>query len=761
MRDFRRFLANEESNFDFLAEVIDCQMRLLHEEKSGSFAVGDDVIAKADGETIHGVIKSIDGDDAEVYRDSGDIVMAKVGDLEFDKKFYDGHWLEPLPKRSDIDSGEVVPSNSYTYRFNVLGDGCGERNENPCRCLSYRGHNPTCYSVNISGDPRRVVSISFFRGGEYTDMKITRKMYRKKSDGSVETIKVPIGPGVFAGVMHAVGEYIKTLKPVGMSWTPVEKTDISGAVRAAKIKRTPEQIDKFRSQTVSARKNVYETWSIKNLFPDKFVGIFGNWISRDAYDKNFVPQGFPEVPKTILIPKRNKDGDIVKNDAGETVYSSIDVNADSDGFVKSKAFEVLSQKINSMSNPFGLLSRIRTDMMQDIEDDIERSMQVARRNRAERMAARANELAADRANNPSGIKVGDIARFNYIRREFAPYALRCFKVLGFSIINERSDQVMAKLQFQKNPTSAEFDIEEESDNQVDLLLLTKVDSVRDHIKWYKGKIEEKRRSEGIDYKEGDTVIGSIDPMRRELKQRGKVLSFSLRTRGVGSLDDIVFDLRVKVQWDDETVKMWPRFLSSDAEIDADLLRKEKKEDRRAKRDDIEKMDDGEKEEIKIQTPANLDAILSHPHNRERLKPGDHFMVSHFSVGNKKKGVITSMRIKNNILYASLRVLNARSGPGVSRAVELPVTYIQRDTSSAANQPSERQQGLDGGNFGIGDKVFVSSGLNYGKSGRIASFRMIRGAQSAVISTDDGQQFTAKVSTLMPVVSTSQNIGSTL
>jgi transcription antitermination factor NusG len=212
---------------------------------------------------------------------------------------------------------------------------------------------------------------------------------------------------------------------------------------------------------------------------------------------------------------------------------------------------------------------------------------------------------------------------------------------------------------------------------------------------------------------------------------------------------------VEINWDDKTTRnLYPPNIP----YKANLFKKKGK--------DLEidkKIDQQKRAEIKIETPSNLEAILSHPFNREKLKPGDHFVSSHFTLGDNKRGVITNMFIKNNILYATLRVLNAKSGPGVSKPVELPVPYINKDTSSVAakareriSKDQQRQQAIEHGSGGlkVGDKVFVSSGQNSGKNGRIVSLKMSRGVISATVAPSEGQEFTTKLSNLVAVLSVS-------
>lgn len=152
-----------------------------------------------------------------------------------------GKWVRPLE-----------PSNNHAeYKFDVPGDNCG----------------PGCYAVNISGNPKEIVSISFSRSGSYMDQH------------------KGVGMEVFKGVLKALSEYVSVLKPKGLSWSAVAK-------------RTPNP-KTGKIINPEARAHIYEGWATRYLFPDKYVGMKDRWLRRDIYDSEYVPKGFPPVPEGV------------------------------------------------------------------------------------------------------------------------------------------------------------------------------------------------------------------------------------------------------------------------------------------------------------------------------------------------------------------------------------------------------------------------------------------------------------------------------
>lgn len=157
-----------------------------------------------------------------------------------------------------------LKSNNATYYFDVEGDDCDG-------LLPFGA--PACYKVSFYGDLRDIhngVSIAFYRKNQVSDQDLG------------------FGPKVFAGVQKGIYEFIKANAPYRLNWQPIYKG-------GSKI--NPE-----------ARKKVYELWSKRSLFPEKYVSMQMNqWIRRDIYDKYFVPEGFPALPATITSLREKSD----------------------------------------------------------------------------------------------------------------------------------------------------------------------------------------------------------------------------------------------------------------------------------------------------------------------------------------------------------------------------------------------------------------------------------------------------------------------
>jgi len=186
--------------------------------------------------------------DDNLYMNFFDIIIERSESEIENIQPKDGHWKK-------------IQSGFGEYVFNVEGDDC----------VIYGVKNDPCYKVTISGndnDHNYGVSIAFTRGSSYSD-------YRGE-----------FGSKVFDGVHKAIYEYIKQNKPIALNWSPISRTSVNPVTGAI---TNPE-----------ARSKAYEIWSIKSLFPEKYVSFKPNlWISRELYDKFYVPQGFPAVPKDL------------------------------------------------------------------------------------------------------------------------------------------------------------------------------------------------------------------------------------------------------------------------------------------------------------------------------------------------------------------------------------------------------------------------------------------------------------------------------
>jgi hypothetical protein len=187
--------------------------------------------------------------DEDLWWNYLDVIFERNEDEIANIQVKDGNW-------GKNDNGNVV------YRFNIEGDNCAGANP-------YKGSEP-CYVVTFAGDdlnPNVGVSVSFSRAQSYGD-------YRGG-----------FGPKVFDAVRKAIYEYIKMRNPAALYWNPVQRDS---------------EAEPGKANTPNARQGAYEIWSVKALWPEKYVSFRENeWLRRDLYDKFYVSKGFPKVPDNL------------------------------------------------------------------------------------------------------------------------------------------------------------------------------------------------------------------------------------------------------------------------------------------------------------------------------------------------------------------------------------------------------------------------------------------------------------------------------
>ena len=252
-----------------------------------------------------------------------DLILEKTEDEIANVQVKDGRWI-------NLNSGPAQ------FQFNVEGDD---------NCSLER-----CYAVNISGDdhdPFSGVSVAFTRDNKYDDQRLG------------------FGPKVFDGIRKAIYDYIKVRNPAALSWSPIQRTSRPGEGKA----NTPE-----------ARKNAYEIWSLKALWPNLYVSFVENrWIRRDLYDKHFVPKGYPPVPEGI--------------------------DKDTAPGIKRKALRAFREEAAKHSG-----SPKENEASQSLSQEYNRARQEA----SDRRRREEEQLIQDTLNNPQlnpeGLKVGDEVR---------------------------------------------------------------------------------------------------------------------------------------------------------------------------------------------------------------------------------------------------------------------------------------------------------------------------------------------------------------
>lgn len=249
-----------------------------------------------------------------------DVILEKTEDEIANIQVKDGKWI-------NLNSGPAQ------FQFNVEGDD---------NCSLER-----CYAVNISGDdhdPFHGVSIAFTRDNRYDDQRLG------------------FGPKVFDGIRKAIFDYIKARNPASLSWSPIQRTSRPGEGKA----NTPE-----------ARKNAYEIWSLKALWPHLYVSFHENhWIRRDLYDKHFVPKGYPPVPE--------------------------DIDKDTAPGIKRKALRAFREEAAKHSG-----SPKESEVHQSLSQEAGRARQEERERRRRQEEERLRDMMNNPQQNPHGLKVND------------------------------------------------------------------------------------------------------------------------------------------------------------------------------------------------------------------------------------------------------------------------------------------------------------------------------------------------------------------
>ena len=280
-------------------------------------------------------------------------------------------WLT-LHERSASDIRAIKPKDGkwvspYTYEFNVPGDDCGKER---------------CYSVTFSGGTEGV-SISFYR------------------DGSVKDFRGGFGLKVFDGVRVAILDFIEKHNPDKLAWSPVRRSTKTGPAK------TPE-----------ARKEAYDTLSIKAMWPDLYVGINPTeWIRRDLYDTVYVGKGYPPVPDDARKTKQsiNSFRSLVKPVAekeGREIRAREDER------------QAREDERRSENEPANILRR---------QELARRAAEDQERNRLRALWARGVEaMLADRDFNPNGVSIGDTVHMD-ASKMFSSQELRNYVPMSLSM----------------------------------------------------------------------------------------------------------------------------------------------------------------------------------------------------------------------------------------------------------------------------------------------------------------------------------------
>lgn len=589
----------------------------------------------------------------------------------------DGRWDNPLSS-----------SNNYaTYKFNVPGDDCGTT------------HSP-CYAVSISGSPTNPVSIAFSRGGSYSDQ------HRG------------VGMTVFKGVLKALSEYITTLKPAGLSWSAVQKSVPNP--HTGKIVN-PE-----------ARAHVYEGWAVRNLFPEKYVGMQGQWIRRDLYDSQYVTTGYPPVPEGI--------------------------SGDSSSGEKTAALEKMKETAENNRREIAQREDERREAERESQRaETERRQEEERRLRVERDRVRQERIAAatdSPEQNPNQLKDGDTV---FIDGEASnvPFNLKEMpaKVVGFRMGQYRDDDHSDELYVQ-----IQFASEEHDPNFNGAIYFVDAKELKKESPEFAAQRETRRQEvlaqlvsnrevnpNGV--QEGDNIITDIEGASADNEQNGLLGKITRFKPGNGQLDAFV-------DWDEHAKQVLTRYLGQ--AVSVKFLKKATPEvmqqiTHTRREAEIERQVQAsrnrrpQRQAEEPQSTADIEALVNHPANPQHFRPGDLVKVNGWR-HNGRGAVILSLEkpywSEDNI-SANVRFHGSRA----ARPTRVwSLSELERDTSPQAQalqtrqqQQQDRQQRISSGTNGlqIGDTITVSTGVHRGKTGRILSFRTSGQNITAVVASHEG------------------------
>lgn len=605
------------------------------------------------------------------------------------------------PKDGKWDSPIGPGTGSAKYRFNVDGDACGTP-------------QAPCYQVNISGDGSNGVSISFSRQGSYSD----------ENKG--------VGMSVFRGVLKALGEYVTVVKPAKMMWSPVTKS-VPNKVTGTII--NPD-----------ARASVYDGWAIRHLFPDKYVGMKNNWIRRDIYDSEYIPNGYPPIPDTI--------------------------SAESSAKEKSQALEALRTGIEQNQATIRQHEEERRRQEQERrEAEQRRRYEAEQREREEerrRQEQQLQDAIGNREHNPDGIQVGDIV---YVAVPWHTNHERIGKVermqMGDSYYGDHQDDepLHALIRYQSNEDDHEFSGSTER---------VAVSQLRKETPESSGARDQRRRAAVAELQsdptqnpggvnEGDEIITYM-PENPHSPQNG-LLGKIVRLQRSSNI------LMAKIEWDDHAKEVLGE-RQRDKQVNVKFLKKATPEqiaqihrDRRAH--DIEQEVERSRRRFQgsgpqVQNNAEIEELVNHPANPNHLRPGDYVKAENGVRWRDRGRTGILVRLEKDSwssdrLNGWIQFHGSRAEPtrvwnldGLVRDESPEATSMQQRAAAAEQRRTRLTTGAGGRN--IGDSVTVATGVHRGKTGRILSFRQSGQNVSVVVASHEGN-FTVSVRALQPLPAT--------
>ena len=703
--------------------------------------------------------------------------------IEYLDNYNEEQLLDIILEAADIDLSTVDgewDSDRKKFYFNVPGDSCPESRR------IYPGGR--CYKVTISGYEGDGVSIAFDRGGSYSD-----------ADSGVAFSAIKI-------ILKAIGTYIEEKKPSKISWSAVSKSKankVTGQVhnpearaniyeKWAKRHLFPDKYvplnrdswvsrkkydDEYVSkgypaipQTINLQSSDREKTEAINDLKEKATAAREDIQRREMesrrreeeerervrteraqaaqQDPRYNPEGLKVDDLIYVLQNRQyvEEGTIGKITGFD--FRPIDPYAEDRGY---KLYVNFKQQVSDGS--------FRSDTYRLPVENVQKDTEERRSERETQRVAKLQELLADRRSNPNDIKVGDEVAYRSRRGDMNVFT---GTVEDLNFKKDYGDyKLLVKINWDDSSKISMSHAGTEFDSYVNLENVSKASVYKDKL----ASLISDRTANPSGIKVGDQVITFLasDPTHRHNGMVGKVreIMYQEGYNWSGTAND--YKLLAFVEWDERSATSLGA--NQNRAVDAKSLilnnadvnnriqsatrghQVQQQVDRNRERHERRLRDDEELRQsqevgMSSQTPEELERLVNHSSNPQKIRPGDFVKVNSWRRGlRNKKGLVVALfssSYDRDLIYVKIKIHRSDRV-----ATTLQISSVERDTSATAARIQNRQARRDSVSslsrgFNIGDRVKITRGRYNQRTGRILNFRLTANdALSAIIVSDQG------------------------
>jgi ribosomal protein L24 len=607
-----------------------------------------------------------------------------------------------------MDSENFVPKNGiwaksnggWSYYFDVEGDNCEDLHSGSGS--EYKGR---CYQLNLSGDPNRSTSISFYRGGSVSDSGRGVQINLTKT------------------ILRAISEFIEKKKPRYFSWSPVLKTKVNPVLR--------------RIINQDARGKLYDKFFVDKYFPEYVPIGPKHWTSRENYEKFYVPYGYSPIPENITKnSQRSEKMQVIENLENFKLGNAGEINRRNYERSDAEYRDEMEQARKKQREQEEKVQKVLNDPQQNpdqikISDlvDVKHSENIGGNETESYTVGIVKEflMSSPEGPNLSDEKLSAIVKLSDDDGEsfYGPsktIPLSELKKETPDSKQEREEKNRRKLEILlRNP---ELNPNKISENDQILIFMPRNPTANGN--GLMGTVEKivfkKDYSQGELYAKIKWDESTIEKMRSMDAYRSPSDLVTLKYL-IKNTPDAQREIERKKR---------------EIEIENQISRRQRLHSRRSRHDQ-------DMAERLTQTPEEIERLTNHPSNPNRIKPNDFVKIT-AGYNRNKKGTVISVRsyaYDENRLVVSVKLHRSY------RIVSEPLYNIEKDMSENAvriqNRQRRRQEiGSMSRGFQIGDMVRVTSGRYRDKTGRILSFRLVNNVLSAVLTPLEGRNFSVKI-----------------